>query len=269
MSKKRLIWGLAILFFALCSFTSCNKTVFRGLYAEDNRFVYFLFYPSSHFAVSDQPNLEPYMKCTQGDLLPFKMKEENGGLVSKSYLQICGFCDFHVPASLSVKYNDNGYYRKIDKKMSIASDRKSKQFNKYYIPKQPMYWKFVSLSITSNNASFGADYPPGSDLTPLFTFRFPSLKEFIEKGYRGDFTAEHVIRADNADDWAALELFENVPTFRIDRVPTTVIGDEAPTITINLHYINKAVWDNHSFSEELREEKEFNPKVTLRIEIER
>ena len=78
-----------------------------------------------------------------------------------------------------------------------------------------------------------------------------------------------MIRADNADDWAALELFENVPTFRIDRVPTTVVGDEDPTITINLHYINKAVCNNHSFSEELWEEREFNPKVTLRIEIER
>ena len=149
----------------------------------------------------------------------------------------------------------------------------------YYIPDRALYWEFQEISIVSDNASFGADYPVGSDLTPIVLFGFPSLMEFIENGYKGDYTTEHLIRANDKEAWANLKVFETgKPTLIIDRLPTEVIGGGKPTITIRMKFIDKgAILKNKNVSwnkymeirDDVKPNKEvFDLPVKLQLDIQ-
>lgn len=125
---------------------------------------------------------------------------------------------------------DTAYYRRLP--VVHPEDRYFKEkYTKYYIPDRALYWEFQSISIVSNNASFGSDYPVGSDLTPIVIFGFPSLLEFVQNGYKGPYTTEHLIRANDKEAWANLKVFETgKPKLIIERLPTEVIGGGCPRL---------------------------------------
>lgn len=173
---------------------------------------------------------------------------------------------------------DTTYYRRIPV-VRPEDVYTKKKYTKYYIPDRPLYWEFQEISIVSNNASFGADYPVGSDLTPIVTFGFPSLLEFIQNGYKGDYTTEHLIRANDQEAWANLKIFETgKPKLIIDRLPTEVVGGGMPMITIRLKFIDKGgilknkqiSWDKYM---EVRDDikpypEEYDLPITLQLDIQ-
>ncbi|MDY4245696.1 MAG: hypothetical protein SOX65_04355, partial [Porphyromonas sp.] len=173
---------------------------------------------------------------------------------------------------------DTAYYRRIP-----VVHRKDlyfkKKYTKYYIPDRALYWEFQEISIVSDNASFGADYPVGSDLTPIVLFGFPSLMEFVENGYKGDYTTEHLIRANDKEAWANLKVFETgKPTLIIDRLPTEVTDGGKPTITIRMKFIDKgailknknASWNQYmEIRDDIKPYKEvFDLPVKLQLDIQ-
>lgn len=169
---------------------------------------------------------------------PFKCRIADGKLHNIDYLAIAGNLNWDG-RSFCKETGDTAYYRRLPVVSSVDVYFK-KKYTKYYIPDRPLYWEFKDISIVSNNASFGADYPVGSDLTPIVLFGFPSLYEFIQNGYKGPYTTEHLIRANDKKAWANLILFETgKPKLIIERLPTEVVGSDMPSITIRLKFIDK------------------------------
>ena len=118
----------------------------------------------------------------------------------------------------------------------------------------------------------------GSDLTPIVLFGFPSLYEFIQNGYKGPYTTEHLIRANDKKAWANLILFETgKPKLIIERLPTEVVGSDMPSITIRLKFIDKKAvirnqqaevnHDTHDAFVKPHQE-EFDLPVTLLLDIQ-
>lgn len=266
-NRKKYYLGMFFLISLSTLLAGCH--LFIRVYNEDNRFIYFSYYPYNYFIVNDNPVFIPRW-ISKADTLLFKCKKINNKLISKSYLQIAGTVSMSSDET-SKKLRDHSYYRRVGKNFTYGQDYESSDANKYYVPKAPMFWQFLDISITSGDTSFGEEYPIGSDLTPLFVFHINSLREFINRGYTGNFTKTYNIRANDKIEWSGLTLFENVPTFTIDRLPTAVKGNRKPSITISFKFINKAIMPRAARASEhnwWKEEKEFNPKVTLLLDIE-
>ena len=207
----------------------------------------------------------------------FKCRVVDGQIRNVDYLTITGM-NTDNGWFFGKEIGDTAYYRRIP--VVHREDLYfKKKYTKYYIPDRALYWEFQDISIVSDNASFGAEYPVGSDLTPIVLFGFPSLMEFIENGYKGDYTTEHLIRANDKEAWANLKVFETgKPTLIIDRLPTEVIGGGKPTITIRMKFIDKgAILKNKNVSwnqymeirDDVKPYKEiFDLPVTLQLDIQ-
>ena len=178
----------------------------------------------------------------------FKCRVVDGKLRNVDYLTLTGR-NTDNGWFFGKEIGDTAYYRRIPvvHREDLYFEKK---YTKYYIPDRALYWEFQEISIVSDNTSFGAEYPVGSDLTPIVLFGFPSLMEFIENGYKGDYTTEHLIRANDKDAWANLKVFETgKPTLIIDRLPTEVTDGGKPTITIRMKFIDKgAILKNKNVS---------------------
>ncbi len=207
----------------------------------------------------------------------FKCRVVDGQIRNVDYLTLTGV-NTDNGWFFGKEIGDTAYYRRIP--VVHREDLYfKKKYTKYYIPDRALYWEFQDISIVSNNASFGADYPVGSDLTPIVLFGFPSLMEFIENGYKGPYTTEHLIRANDKEAWANLKVFETGrPTLIIDRLPTEVIDGGKPTITIRMKFIDKgailknknASWNQYmEIRDDIKPYKEtFDLPVTLQLDIQ-
>lgn len=152
----------------------------------------------------------------------FKCRVVDGQIRNVDYLTLTGV-NTDNGWFFGKEIGDTAYYRRIP--VVHREDLYfKKKYTKYYIPDRALYWEFQDISIVSNNASFGADYPVGSDLTPIVLFGFPSLMEFIENGYKGPYTTEHLIRANDKEAWANLKVFETgKPTLSSRRTDRKVV----------------------------------------------
>ncbi len=207
----------------------------------------------------------------------FKCRVVDGQIRNVDYLTITGM-NTDNGWFFGKEIGDTAYYRRIP--VVHREDLYFKEkYTKYYIPDRALYWEFQEISIASDNTSFGAEYPVGSDLTPIVLFGFPSLMEFIENGYKGDYTTEHLIRANDKEAWANLKVFETgKPTLIIDRLPTVVTDGGKPTITIRMKFIDKgAILKNKNISwnqymeirDDVKPYKEiFDLPVTLQLDIQ-
>lgn len=207
----------------------------------------------------------------------FKCRVVDGQIRNVDYLTITGM-NTDNGWFFGKEIGDTAYYRRIP--VVHREDLYFKEkYTKYYIPDRALYWEFQEISIVSDNTSFGAEYPVGSDLTPIVLFGFPSLMEFIENGYKGDYTTEHLIRANDKEAWANLKVFETgKPTLIIDRLPTEVTDGGKPTITIRMKFIDKgAILKNKNVSwnqymeirDDVKPYKEiFDLPVTLQLDIQ-
>lgn len=207
----------------------------------------------------------------------FKCRMVDGKIQNVDYLNFAGW-NVYNGVFWGREFGDTTYYRRIP--VVKPEDRYFKEeYTKYYIPDRALYWEFQEISIVSSNASFGDDYPIGSDLTPIVVFGFPSLLEFIQNGYKGAYTTEHLIRANDKEAWANLKVFETgKPKLIIDRLPSEVVGGGLPTITIRIKFIDKggilknknASWDQHlEIREDCKPYKEnFDLSITLQLDIQ-
>lgn len=207
----------------------------------------------------------------------FKCRVVDGQIRNVDYLTITGM-NTDNGWFFGKEIGDTAYYRRIP--VVHREDLYFKEkYTKYYIPDRALYWEFQEISIVSDNTSFGAEYPVGSDLTPIVLFGFPSLMEFIENGYKGPYTTEHLIRANDKEAWANLKVFETgKPTLIIDRLPTEVTDGGKPAITIRMKFIDKgAILKNKNVSwnqymeirDDVKPYKEiFDLPVTLQIDIQ-
>lgn len=207
----------------------------------------------------------------------FKCRVVDGQIRNVDYLTITGM-NTDNGWFFGKEIGDTAYYRRIP--VVHREDLYFKEkYTKYYIPDRALYWEFQEISIVSDNTSFGAEYPVGSDLTPIVLFGFPSLMEFIENGYKGDYTTEHLIRANDKEAWANLKVFETgKPTLIIDRLPTEVTDGGKPAITIRMKFIDKgAILKNKNVSwnqymeirDDVKPYKEiFDLPVTLQLDIQ-
>lgn len=206
-----------------------------------NRFFFETVY-TKQLAVNNVLAYDTLKKEMQLEPRLFKCRKVNDRIESKDNLVLAGFT-YLVGRRQAYELGDTSYYRWIpvdNTKGSIEYAKKDKRFQKYYIPDNPIYWEFGDISITSPNASFGEDYPIGSDLTPIVTFQFSSLMEFIQNKYKGPYTVEHSIRANDRNAWQNLMLFEaGHSKLTIDRMPTNIQGDELPALVINLKFKDK------------------------------
>ena len=207
----------------------------------------------------------------------FKCKIVDGKIQNVDYLVLAGV-NTDNGFFFGREIGDTAYYRRIP--VVEREDRYfKKKYTKYYIPDRALYWEFQDISIVSDNASFGADYPVGSDLTPIVLFGFPSLMEFIENGYKGPYTTEHLIRANDKEAWAKLKVFETgKPKLIIERLPSEVVGGEMPRITIRMKFIDRgailknkhASWNEYlEIKDDYKVYKEnFDLPVTLQLDIQ-
>lgn len=95
----------------------------------------------------------------------FKCKIVDGKIQNIDYLVLAGL-NTDNGLFFGREIGDTAYYRRIP--VVHREDLYfKKKYTKYYIPDRALYWEFQDISIVSDNANFGADYPVGSDLTPI------------------------------------------------------------------------------------------------------
>ncbi len=257
--KKRIV---VIFLIALCSIVLTGCFLVNGfINAHDNHFVYNMFTPAGNIVVHESPKIGTVLREDTRDTVSFRLKNIDTRLEGVDCIQFDGV-EGYATHKDSEELNDLRYYRVIWRNYSLQEDREEYKYNKYYIPNMPIYWYFMDITITSGNTSFGDDYPPGSDLTPLFEFTFPSLKEFIDNRYKGDYTQLHHIQANDKKAWQNLVLFENIGKLSIEKLPTKVEDGGKPTVTIAFHFLLKNMELRGTPKSELR------PKITLQLEIE-
>ena len=229
---------------ALIVATSCVKPKTTD---DCKQFVVEILHPCDLSVGDYSEAVYPYDKTTQKAPQRFKCRLVDGKIQNVDNLVITGFMSLTEPV-ISEELKDVGYYRvwplfhgnKYESIYDMAS--KEERFSKYYIPDRPLYWNFEEITIVSDNASFGSEYPVGSDLTPIVTFGFPSLLEFIQNDYKGPYTKEHLIRANDKEAWSNMPLFESGhPKLIIDRPPTEVQGEGLPSITIRIKFTDRGI----------------------------
>lgn len=236
MKKKTSYYVLSLIgLLIIATFASCHNPIYER---QSKNFIYLIFNPISKLTINEQPVIGDVYNYNNTPLV-LKCKKEGDKLIGQSYLQFEGH-EGGISYEISNELNDKEYYRVVTKNYFYNVDREKKRYNKYYIPNMPIYWNYNKISITSENANFGEEYPIGSDLTPLVVFKFSSLKEFIDNQYKGPYTTEHIIRANDETGWKNLLLFENLIKMNIDKVPTSVKGEGKPSITLSIQFVDKS-----------------------------
>ena len=273
---KKCIAILTVVSFITLGITSCLKP---KVDVGCENFVFETLSPC-YLAVNEYHSVGCLDALTEAEALRpryFKCRVVDGKIHNIDYLILAGMNTdngwFFGP-----EIGDTAYYRRIP--VVHREDLYLKEKNtKYYIPDRALYWEFQEISIVSDNASFGADYPIGSDLISIVLFGFPSLMEFVESGYKGNYTTEHLIRANDKEAWAKLKVFETGhPKLIIGQLPTEVIGGGMPTITIRMKFIDKgAILKNKNVSwnkyMEIRDDvkpykENFDLPITLQLDLQ-
>lgn len=239
--KKKLIKGVSsLLVLASCfGYSGCRLILDKLHDVKSKHFIYASFETFGDLSIYKTPLIGNVRSNSGKGPIIFHLKKEGDHLISKDILQFTGY-ERRTDESTSNELNDWGYQRIVADDYLYNVDRSEERYNKYYIPNMAIYWYFLNISISSENTAFGEDYPPGSDLTPLFTFKFPSLKEFIDNRYKGAYTTEHVIRANDSKAWRELVLFENLGSLAISKLPTAIKNNEKASITLTIEFIDKS-----------------------------